>query len=282
MCIKTWHLFTWIVSLSWHFISISAAVPPTQASTNCYIWTSNQMLWVFKPLAGFGTSLPALSSPHVSSPFMTSKNHLPKILFSYCHCPVLPCLSVLNVGSDFSPNLMELKPLLWLFPVHCSPCKHLMLPTHQSSPDYLPYPQTGPVEVCSAPWLTIRLFLKYIFLLFAVCWNAFMDSPPTPPFLNLGTTSLRSPSHSSRSVRILPHPRGLCSSLQLTLTLRLWIPNTFIISQSYFSQMIHILLCFGGGGCSVLSKRSWLLSLGLICQLPKQLLAGSHEFREKF
>lgn len=114
MCLKTWHLFTWIVSLSWRFIFIPAAVPPTQASTSYYTWTTNQMLWVFKPLAGFGTSLPASPSPHASSPFMNSKNHLPQIPFSYCHCPVLCCLSVLNVGSDFSPNLMELKPLLWL------------------------------------------------------------------------------------------------------------------------------------------------------------------------
>lgn len=282
MCIKTWHLFTWIVSLSWHFISISAAVPPTQASTNCYIWTSNQMLWVFKPLAGFSTSLPASPSPHVSSPFMNSKNHLPKILFSCCHCPVLPCLSVLNVGSDFSPNLMELKPLLWL---------SLSTAAH---PNIWCFPPTGqPQIIFLIPRQVLLRSALHLGLRSDFSWNTFSCYLPfvekrlwihhwPPPFLNLGTTSLRSPSHSSRSVRILPHPRGLCSSLQLTLTSRLWIPNTFIISQSYFSQMIHILLCFGGGGCSVLSKRSWLLSLGLICQLPKQLLAGSHEFREKF
>lgn len=70
---------------------------------------------------------------------MSCKNHLPKILFSYCPCPVLYCLSILNVSFDFSPNLMELKALPNVtLSAPCNPSKHLpMLSTHQSSPNYL-------------------------------------------------------------------------------------------------------------------------------------------------
>lgn len=58
----------------------------------------------------------------------------------------------------------------------------------------------------------------------------------------------------------------LADFFQLILTFVVWIPNTFIISQNYYSQMIHAGLCFGGC-CSELSKRRWLLSSALICQV---------------
>lgn len=101
-----------------------------------------------------------------------------------------------------------------------------------------------------------------------------------PAFLNLITTLFNIPFPSSRSIPIPPPPEGPCLSLRLILTSLLWAPNTFIMSQSYFSQMIHMLLCFGC--CSMISKRRWLLSVALICQPPRQQLAGSHELGRSF
>lgn len=110
---------------------------------------------------------------------MSGKNHLPKILFSYCHCPVLYSL---NVGSDYSPNLMELK----AFPnvALSAPATHpnisrCFLPTSQVQIIFL---IPSHVEACSAPWLMFWLFPKYILLFFAVDWTVFMDSHQTPSF----------------------------------------------------------------------------------------------------
>ena len=125
---------------------------------------------------------------------MSSKNHLPKILFSYCRCSVLYCLSILNVGSDFSPNLMKLKALPNVtLSAHWNPSKHLTLPTHRSSPNYLSHPKQ--VLVRRALHLGLRSdFSQNIFS----CYLPFVEMHlwihiGPPPFLNLSTTFSKIP-----------------------------------------------------------------------------------------
>lgn len=144
---ETSHLCIWTVSPSWHFVSIPAAISPIQASS-IHFMAIFEHLTIYCRSWNLCRDSATVSKPGPQCQFLfrepwelSSKN---PASYRLSHGPY--CLSVhLNIGSDLSPNFINLKALQNVAVPH--PSKRIpMFSPHQSSWNYLSLSQTCHLE----------------------------------------------------------------------------------------------------------------------------------------